>query len=243
MPIDDGLAYNIFMSFTATFKQALWLLISFDTALWEIILLSLWVSLWALLFALIFSLFFATLIALNEFRGKNLLLVLLNAMMGLPPVFIGLLLYIIFSRNGVLGVTHLLYTPTIMIIAQAVLIFPIITALAIEQLQQHYVYYRPLFHNLQLSFFKQSASLLYELRFALMILPVAGLGRGLSEVGAVLIVGGNIQHFTRTMTTSIVLETSRGNISFALALGLILVAIGLILNIIFMLFKQRQKDA
>ncbi len=163
--------------------------------------------------------------------------------MGLPPVFIGLLLYIIFSRNGVLGVTQLLYTPTIMIIAQAVLIFPIITALAIEQLQQHYVYYRPLFHNLQLSFFRQSTCLLYELRFALMILPVAGLGRGLSEVGAVLIVGGNIQHFTRTMTTSIVLETSRGNISFALALGLILVAIGLMLNIIFMLFKQRQNNA
>ncbi len=231
------------MSFIATLKQALWLLISFDAALWEIILLSLWVSLWALLLALIFALFFATLIALNEFRGKNLVLILLNAMMGLPPVFIGLLLYILFSRNGVLGFTQLLYTPIIMIIAQAVLIFPIITALAIEQLQQHYVYYRPLFHNLQLSFWRQSIALLYELRFALMILPVAGLGRGLSEVGAVLIVGGNIQHFTRTMTTSIVLETSRGNISFALALGLILVAIGVILNIIFMLIKQRQNNA
>ncbi len=229
------------MSFSEILRESLGLLISFDAALWEIIFLSLWVSLIALFVAMLMALAVGLLVALREFYGKSLVILILNGMMGLPPVFIGLLLYLLFSRHSVFGFTQLLYTPSIMIIAQALLIFPIIAALSVELLSENYRHYRPLFHNLHFGFRKESFALLYELRYQLLILPVAGLGRGLSEVGAVIIVGGNIEHFTRTITTSIVLETSRGNLSFAFALGLILVLLGIMLNAILLIFKQAGK--
>ena len=221
--------------------QAILLIVQFDAQLWEIILLSLFVSLLALLIAGCLAIIVALYVATHEFTGKTLVILCLNAMMSLPPVFIGLMLYMIFSRSGVFGFMQLLYSPTIMIMAQTLLIFPIIAALAVEILQQGYQYYRPLLWNLPLSWVQRVRTLLYEMRVNLLIILVAGLGRALSEVGAVIIVGGNIQHYTRTMTTSIVLETSKGNIAFAFALGLILVVIAMGLNALLLLLKHRQQ--
>ncbi len=226
------------MIFASEFKQAFTLVFTGDADLWEIIFFSLRISLTALFFASIFAIISAVFLAIINFPGKNFIILCLNAMMGLPPVFIGLLLYILFSHAGPFGVLELLYQPKIMILAQTLLIFPIMTALAVDLFSQNYPYYRPLFDNLCLTLPMRAICLIVELRMRLVILFVAGLGRALSEVGAVAIVGGNINHFTRTMTTAIILETSRGNIGFALGLGSVLVSIGILLNILLLSFKQ-----
>lgn len=212
------------------FTLAFALILGGDAQLYEVVIRSLYVSFSAVFFAALVAIPLGALLATTGFRGKSLIIILVNALMGLPPVVVGLGIYLLLSRSGPFGVFGLLYTPTAMIIAQTVLILPIITALArqtIEQLARDY--------DQQLTLFGYSARqrgwvLIGDARFELMTALLAGLGRAMAEVGAVIIVGGNIDHFTRVMTTSITLETSRGNLALALALGMILIGMTIIIN-------------
>ncbi len=215
---------------TEAFATALRLITSLDPALVEIIALSLRVSGTALLLASLMGLPLGAAIGVLRFRGRRAVVVLLNASMGLPPVVIGLLAYLLLSRSGPLGPLGLLYTPTAMVIAQTLLVTPIVAALtrqAIEDLSEEY---DEQLRSLGAGFAQRVATLLYEGRFSLATTLLAGFGRAISEVGAVIIVGGNIAHWTRVMTTAIVLETSRGDFPLALALGFVLLAIAIAFN-------------
>ena len=227
------------MSFLNDIQDALILVFTGDPDLWEIIFFSLKISLIALILSSLFAISFALYLTLQPIRYQKGLMLILNGLMGMPPVFIGLLLYMLFSHSGPLGFFDLLYRPNIMILAQALLIFPIMAGLAMDLFYHHYPRYHPLFDNLSLPSLARALCLLHETRSNLFILWVAGLGRALSEVGAVIIVGGNINHYTRMMTTSIVLKTSQGDIGFAFGLGLVLVGIGISLNIILMLVREK----
>ncbi|MBD3677473.1 MAG: ABC transporter permease [Rhodobacteraceae bacterium] len=216
--------------FMSALSVSLRLILSGDPDLWEIILLSLRVSLFAVLIAALIGMPLGAALAVGRFPGRQVLLVLLNALMGLPPVVVGLVVYLMLSNAGPLGVLQLLYTPTAMIIAQVLLVTPIIAALtrqAVETLNEEYA---DQLRSLGLSRLGSVPTLLWDGRFALMTALLAGFGRAIAEVGAVIIVGGNINHVTRVMTTTIALETSKGNLSLALALGLILILIALSVN-------------
>lgn len=213
-----------------TFWDAFSLLLSFDANLYEIIALSLKVSLWALLIACLIAIPLGALLAISRFKGRAVINVCLSALMGLPPVVVGLILYLLFSNNGALGPLELLYTPTAMIIAQTVLITPIIAALARQSLEEMYEEYAEQFQLFGLTRFEGLKTLIWEARYNLLTAVLAGFGRASAEVGAVLIVGGNINHLTRVMTTSIALETSRGNLTIALGLGMVLILISLSVN-------------
>ena len=216
------------------FLLAFTLILEGDNQLYEVVLRSLYVSLSAVFFAALIAIPLGAVLATTSFRGKGLVVIIVNALMGLPPVAIGLGIYLLLSRSGPLGVFGLLYTPTAMIIAQTVLITPIITALTrqtIERLTRDYDQQLTLFgYNI----YQRSRTLIIDARFELVTALLAGLGRAMAEVGAVIIVGGNIDHFTRVMTTSITLETSRGNLSTALALGMILIGLTIIINMLAM---------
>ncbi|MAI29966.1 MAG: ABC transporter permease [Rickettsiales bacterium] len=201
-----------------------------NNELLKIIFLTLQVSISSVLIASIFALPLGSFIAIVRFKNKKLLIIFLNALMGLPPVVIGLMVYLLFSRAGPLGEFGILFTPEIMIIAQVILIFPIICALSRQTIQDLWQEYEEQLNSLGVSKFKATLTLLWDARYSLVTIILAGLGRALSEVGAVLIVGGNIEGVTRVMTTAITLETSKGDLSFALTLGLILIFIILILN-------------
>ena len=151
-------------------------------------------------------------------------------MMALPPVFVGLFLYILFSKSGPLGFFEILYTPIIMVIAQVIIILPIIVSITTDKLENIFNEYKELFHILEANDFDKILSVLWDARFSMLTCIVAGLGRALSEVGAIIIVGGNIIHYTRVMTTTIALETSRGNLTLAMSLGIILIFIALFLT-------------
>ena len=212
------------------FALAFSLILAGDNHLYEVVVRSLYVSLSAVFFAGIIAIPLGSLLATTSFPGKTVVIIIINALMGLPPVVVGLGIYLLLSRSGPLGVFGLLYTPAAMIIAQTVLITPIITALArqtIEQLARDYSQQLTLFGY---SPWQRGMVLIYDARFALVTALLAGLGRAMAEVGAVIIVGGNIDHFTRVMTTSITLETSRGNLALALALGIILIGLTVIIN-------------
>lgn len=209
---------------------ALELVLSLDSDLMEIVGLSLYVSVSATLIACIFGISIGALLAVARFKGRGVILVGVNALMGLPPVVVGLLVYLYLSRSGPLGFLGLLYTPTAMIIAQSILITPIVVALSREVLQDLAQEYGDLFASLRLSFTEKLPTLIWEGRFALLTVALAGFGRAIAEVGAVMIVGGNIDHLTRVMTTAIALETSKGNLPLALALGLILVSLAFFVN-------------
>ena len=210
--------------------QAFDLILSLDDDLFEIIGLSLQVSLVSLLIACVIALPLGTLLAIQQFTGRGILITLINALMGMPPVVVGLLVYLMLSRAGPLGILGWLYTPTAMIIAQVVLITPIITALCIQVIEAMHHEYRDLFRSLGVRGWRAIFAYLVDARFALSTTVLAGFGRAISEVGAVMIVGGNIDHLTRVMTTSIALETSRGNLELALGLGMVLLSISLIVN-------------
>lgn len=208
-----------------------------DHDLFEVVGLSLFVSLSAVAIAAIFGLPLGGLLATAKFRGRSVIIVLINALMGLPPVVVGLVIYLLLSRSGPLGVFGLLYSPTAMIIAQTVLILPIIVALSrqtIEQLSREYDQQLQLFGKTP---FQRMLTLIYDGRFELLTAVLAGLGRAMAEVGAVIIVGGNIDHFTRVMTTAITLETSRGNLVLALALGLILISLTVAINALMVMIR------
>ena len=210
--------------------KAFELIFTFDKDLYEIIFLSLKVSTIALFFSIIIGLPISALVATNNFFGKKMIKILFNSLMALPPVFVGLILYVIFSKSGPLGFFEILYTPAIMIVAQIIIILPIIISINIENLESLYREYEDLFKIFNAKKINKIIIILWDARFSMLTCVLAGLGRALSEVGAIIIVGGNIIHYTRVMTTTIALETSRGNLTLAMSLGIILIFIALILN-------------
>ncbi|APE43219.1 ABC transporter permease [Sulfitobacter alexandrii] len=206
------------------------LVISADRDLLEIVLLSLRVSLSATAVACLVGLPLGGLLAIVRFRGRGAVLVLVNALMGLPPVVVGLLVYLYLSRSGPLGFLGLLYTPTAMIVAQTILIAPIVAALSRQVLEDLHAEYAEQFRSLCLTRLQIMRALLWDARYSLLTVGLAGFGRAVAEVGAVIIVGGNIDHLTRVMTTAIALETSKGDLALALALGIVLLVIALGVN-------------
>ena len=217
-------------SFAAAFATALSLVISLDPDRVEIVLLSMRVSLTAVLVAAVIGLPLGATVALLRFPGRHGVTVLLNALMGLPPVVVGLVVYLFLSRSGPLGVLGLLFTPTAMIIAQVVLVTPIIAALSRQVVEDLWVEYEEQLRSLGVTPGRAIATLLWDGRFSLVTALLAGFGRASAEVGAVMIVGGNIDHVTRVMTTAITLETSKGDLALALGLGLILITLSLTIN-------------
>lgn len=216
--------------FVNFFANAFHLIISGDAGLWAIVVLSLNVSLGAVFVAATIGMPLGALLAVAQFRGRTVLIVVVNSLMGLPPVVVGLMVYMALSRSGPLGVLQLLYTPTAMVIAQVILVTPIIAALTRQTIAELDLEYSEFLHSLGVSRVNAAATMLWDGRFSLMTALLAGFGRAIAEVGAVIIVGGNINHVTRVMTTSIALETSKGNLAMAMALGMILILIALLVN-------------
>lgn len=224
------------------FSEALRLITSANPDLYEILWLSVKVSLTALLSASILALPLGTMLAISEFKGKRAIVTFFTAMMGLPPVVVGLFVYLMLSRSGPLGVLELLYTPTAMIIAQCILIVPIVTSLTYQIIEELNREYRELFFSLRINTRRSIFAYLWDARFSLLTTVLAGFGRAISEVGAVMIVGGNINHLTRIMTTAIALETSKGDLALALALGIVLLTIALVVNAFVMIVKTFAMD-
>jgi len=206
------------------------LIAGLDAKLAGIGLLSLRVSLTAVFFASLIGLPLGAAIAVGRFPGRQALIVAFNALMGLPPVVVGLLVYLMLSRAGPLGHFGILFTPTAMVIAQTVLIVPIITALSRQAIEDAWQEYREQLRSLGAGQITSALTLLWDTRFSLVTIVLAGFGRAAAEVGAVMIVGGNIDGVTRVMTTAIALETSMGDLPLALGLGIILITLVLILN-------------
>jgi len=213
------------------FASALRQIVALDPQLLEIIALSLKVTLTAVTIATLLGFAVGGVLAVYRFPGRGAVAALLNALMGLPPVVAGLIVYLLLSNAGPLGVLQLLYTPGAMIIAQVVLITPIVAALTRQTCEDLLEEYRDQLRSLGASSAEMVTTLLWDGRYRLITAVLAGFGRAIAEVGAVMIVGGNIDHVTRTMTTAIALETSKGNIAIALALGMILLAIALVVNV------------
>jgi len=220
------------------FRQAAALLASGDPALVEIVLLSLRVSLSAVLLAALIGLPLGAAIGVGRFHGRRTLIVVLNALMGLPPVVVGLLVYLLLSRAGPLGAFGILFTPAAMVIAQTILILPIIAALSRQAIEDAWVEYQEQLRSLGAGRLSAAFTLLWDTRFSLLTAVLAGFGRAAAEVGAVMIVGGNIDGVTRVMTTAIALETSKGDLPLALGLGVILIALVLVLNAAAYLTKE-----
>lgn len=210
--------------------SALQLVLSGDPALLAIVRLSLAVSLSAVACAALLGIPLGALIALTRFPGRGAVIVIVNAMMGLPPVMVGLALYLVLSRSGPLGSWGLLFTPWAMAAAQTVLVLPIIAALSRQTIEDLWLEYRDELSAMHVGVAGRIATLVWDARFSLVTALLAGFGRAAAEVGAVIIVGGNIEGFTRTMTTAIALETSKGNLSLAVGLGMVLLAIVIAIN-------------
>ena len=225
-------------SLSGAMVEAWRLVASLDPRLGDIVGLSLRVSLSAVAIAGAVGLPLGALIAVSRFPARRTTIVLLNALMGLPPVVVGLLVYLLLSRAGPLGSLGLLFTPSAMVIAQAILITPIIAALTRQVVEDAWVEYREQLRSLGETRLGSVATLLWDLRFSLVTIVLAGFGRAAAEVGAVIIVGGNIDGVTRVMTTAIALETSKGDLPLALGLGVILVTIVVALNAAAYLVKE-----
>jgi len=210
--------------------SALELILTADPALLTIVRLSLIVSLSAVAISALIAIPFGAFVALNRFPGREAVIVLLNALMGLPPVVVGLAVYLLLSRSGPLGFLGLLFTPTAMIIAQTVLVTPIIAALSRQTIEDLWDEYRDELTAMNVGPFRRVRTLVWDGRFSLVVTLLAGFGRAAAEVGAIIIVGGNINGFTRTMTTAIALETSKGDLSLAIGLGGVLIIIVLVIN-------------
>jgi tungstate transport system permease protein len=206
------------------------LIVSGDTTLAAIVWLSLEVSLSAVFFASVLGLPLGAAIAVGRFPGRRAIVVLLNALMGLPPVVVGLVVYLLLSRAGPLGELGLLFTPPAMVIAQTILILPIIAALSRQAVEDAWLEYEEQLRSLGAHGLRAALTLVWDIRFSLLTAILAGLGRASAEVGAVMIVGGNIDGVTRVMTTTIALETSKGDLPLALSLGIILITLVLAIN-------------
>jgi tungstate transport system permease protein len=209
---------------------ALQLVLSGDRALYGIVALSLAVSLSAVFFSALIGIPVGAGLALVRFPGREALTVLLNALMGLPPVVAGLAIYLLLSRSGPLGSLGLLFTPTAMVIAQTVLVTPIIAALTRQTVEDLWAEYRDELAGMNVGPLRRVVTLIFDARLSLVTALLAGFGRAAAEVGAIIIVGGNIEGFTRTMTTAIALETSKGDLPLAMGLGLVLIAIVFAIN-------------
>lgn len=211
-------------------SSALALVLGGDPALYAIVRLSLIVSLTATVLAAVAGLPLGAALALTRFPGRSFVVVMLNAFMGLPPVVVGLAVFLLLSRSGPLGFLGLLFTPKAMIIAQAILVLPIIAALARQTIEDLWAEYRDELTAMRVSPPRRVATLLWDARFSLTTTLLAGFGRAAAEVGTVMIVGGNIDGFTRTMTTAIALETSKGDLPLAIGLGLVLITLIIFVN-------------
>ncbi len=206
------------------------LIAGLDAKLTEIVLLSLRVSLTAVIFASVLGLPLGAAIAVGRFPGRRALIVLLNALMGLPPVVVGLVVYLLLSRAGPLGRFGILFTPAAMVVAQTILILPIVAALSRQVIEDTWQEYQEQLRSLGAGPITSALTLLWDTRYSLVTIVLAGFGRAAAEVGAVIIVGGNIDGVTRVMTTAIALETSKGDLPLALGLGIILLSLILALN-------------
>jgi len=211
-------------------SQSLKIILNFDDNYLQIVTLSLFVSLTAILIASILSIIISTTISINEFKFKNILMVIINSLLALPPVVVGLILYILFSANGFFGIYNLLYTVNIMIIAQVILVIPLLISLCKESIDSVKIKLNEYLFIVNASYQQKIFTLIYECKFNIILNVIVALGRALSEVGAIIIVGGNISYLTRTMTTGIVVETSKGDLAMALSLGITLLLISLIIN-------------
>ncbi len=218
--------------------EGLRLVATLDLRLWEIVGLSLAVSLSAVIFATLLGLPLGAAIGVSRFPGRQVLIVTLNALMGLPPVVVGLVIYLLLSRAGPLGELGMLFTPAAMVVAQTVLILPIIAALCRQAVEDAWREYEEQLRSLGVEGMRAALTIVWDIRFSLLTAVLAGLGRASAEVGAVMIVGGNIDGVTRVMTTTIALETSKGDLPLALGLGMVLIAIVLALNAAAYLLKE-----
>jgi len=210
--------------------QAAELVLGFNAELMRIVALSLRVSLLAVLLAAAIGLLVGATVAVARFPGRRTVIVILNALLGLPSVVVGLIVYLLLSRAGPLGAAGILFTPAAMVVAQAILVTPLIAALSRQAVEDAWAEYAEQLNSLGARPAEAALTLLWDCRFSLLTIVLAGFGRAVSEVGAVMIVGGNIDGVTRTMTTAIALETSKGDLPLALALGLVLIGLVLLLN-------------
>ncbi|MBS29040.1 MAG: ABC transporter permease [Alphaproteobacteria bacterium] len=217
-------------TFVTAFSEAGALLVSFDADFLSIVGLSLRVSLTAVAIACLIGFPLGTLISLARFPGRGGAVLLLNTFMGMPPVVVGLIVFLLLSRAGPFGVLGLLFTPTAMIIAQTILVTPIVAALTRQTVEDLWAEYGEHLRSLDAGPLTTLSTLIVDARFSLTTAVLAGFGRAIAEVGAVMIIGGNIEHVTRVMTTAIALETSKGNLSTALGLGIVLLALALAVN-------------
>lgn len=210
---------------------ALRLIMTFDAELWEISLRSLKVSLTAVIIASAVAMPFGAFLAVQRFKYRRLVISIMNALMGLPPVVVGLIFYILLSRSGPFGAFGLLFTPWAMIIVQIVIITPIIASISHQAMRELWAEYHDLLISLNTSKWQRIKTLIWDGRRNLLTAGLAGFGRAIGEVGAIMIVGGNIEHATRVLTTAIALETGKGDFALALGLGFVLIGLALFVNI------------
>ncbi len=225
-----------------TISQAFIAVIHFNGDVWQIVFTSLSVSFTALIIGAVLGLPLGTLLAVSNFPGRDLCITITNTLMNVPTVIIGVLVYLLLSRTGPLGNLGLLFTIPGMIIAQTLLTTPLIAAISRQITHDAWQIHRETFLSLRLKLFQQIKWILWDCRFSLVIALLAGFGRAISEVGAVMIVGGNISHHTRTMTTAISLETSKGDLSLALSLGIVLILVVLIVNFLAYVIKKMAEN-
>lgn len=223
-------------------KAALWLVVSLDPELWDISLRSLRVTLTALVVASVIAIPLGTYLAVQRFRYRRFLISLINALMGLPPVVIGLLVYILLSRSGPFGVLNLLFTPTAMIIAQVIIITPVIASIAHQAMRELWAEYHDLLISLNTTKWQRIVTLIRDGRRNLLTAALAGFGRAIGEVGAIMIVGGNIDHVTRVLTTAIALETGKGDFALALGLGFVLIGIAIVVNLTIHTLSRTERE-
>jgi len=229
------------MNILEIFSSSVKLILTLDPLLFEIIILSLKVSFSALIISSFFAIIIGYLLALRKFYLKNIIIIIFNSLMGIPPVVVGLIVYFLLARGGPLGVLQLLYTPGAMIIAQSIIIFPIVVSLSHEIFSQHWLQFRDHFRAFNIPLIGTMLTLIRHSYVVLITILLTGLGRAISEVGAVMIVGGNIEHYTRVMTTAISLETRMGNLEYAMALGIVLILLTMFINSIVYLFNIRHR--
>ncbi|MDC3156912.1 ABC transporter permease [Pelagibacteraceae bacterium] len=228
------------MNILEIFLNSILLIITLDNELWDIILLSLFVSFTALIIASLLGFIVGYYFAIYNFYFKKIILIIINSLMGIPPVVVGLIVYFIFASGGPLGILQLLYTPSAMIIAQTIIIFPIIASLSHEIFSKNWFEFKDQIRSLNIPFWGSVKLLFNHSYFLLITTLLSAFGRAISEVGAVMIVGGNIDHYTRVMTTAISLETRMGNLEYAMALGLVLISITIIIYSLVYLLNNRS---
>ena len=229
------------MNILEIFFSSIKLILTLDPLLFDIIILSLKVSFLALIISSFFALIIGYLLSLKKFYLKNIIIIIFNSLMGIPPVVVGLIVYFLLARGGPLGVLQLLYTPSAMIIAQSIIIFPIVVSLSHEIFSQQWLQFRDHFRAFNIPLIGTMLTLIRHSYIVLITILLTGLGRAISEVGAVMIVGGNIEHYTRVMTTAITLQTRMGNLEYAMALGIVLILLTMFINSIVYLFNIKHR--